>query len=153
MNRELSLADKSSIEIELNKLNGLKRDFDLLLENVKSSEFSENLVEEIMLLERSLKKEILRRKIQLRLIDLEKHMKVIDVLKEKLYNFYEIRSKFLERLPEIREGLNSLSDFNPYEVTDLPSSDEIQEKLYEIKARYLELINNEFVGQERSGKS
>lgn len=153
MNRELSLVNKSSIEIELNKLNGLKRDFDLLLENIKSSEFSEDLVEEIMLLERSLKKEILRRKIQLRLIDLEKHMKVIDVLKEKLYNFYRIRSKFLERSPEIREEFNSLSDFNPYEVTDLPSSDEIQEKLYEIKARYLELINNEFVGQERSGKS
>jgi|GEM_PF-3316814 hypothetical protein len=133
--------DESSIELELNKLNRLKIELEAV---VKSKKNNEDVVEEITSLKQSIEKAILRRRIQLKLIALKKHMQLIEALKDKLYLFNRFYSRFLEEKLKV----STSPSYSAEEVMELPSSDEIKEKLYEIKARYLELINNDLIKQE-----
>ena len=133
--------DESSIELELNKLNRLKIELEAV---VRSKKNNEDVVEEITSLKQSIEKAILRRRIQLKLIALKKHMQLIEALKDKLYLFNRFYSRFLEEKLKVRTS----PSYSAEEVMELPSSDEIKEKLYEIKARYLELINNDLIKQE-----
>ena len=136
--------DERSLELELSKLSSLKSELEAV---VKSKKNNENIVEETTLLKQSINKAILRRKIQLKLIALKKHMQPIEALKEKLYLFNKFYFRFLE------EKLKESPSYSAEEIIELPSSDEIKEKLYEIRAKYLELINNDLITQEDVGET
>lgn len=148
MNDDFNFVDKSAstIELELSKLISFQSELDAM---VKNKESDTNFVKEAILLKQSLKKAILRRRIQLNLIALKKHIQLIEALKEKLYLFNKLYSRFLEEKLRIDE----LSSLFAEEATKLPSSDELKEKLYEIRARYLELLNNDLEEQEDAGKT
>jgi len=148
MNDDFNFVDKSAstIELELSKLISFQSELDAM---VKNKESDTNFVKEAILLKQSLKKAILRRRIQLKLIALKKHIQLIEALKEKLYLFNKLYSRFLEEKLRIDE----LSSLFAEEATKLPSSDELKEKLYEIRARYLELLNNDLEEQEDAGKT
>lgn len=145
MSSDFSFLDESSIELELSKLVSLKNELEIIVRNAKSNK---NIMEETTLLKQSLEKAILRRKIQLKLITLKKHMQLIEALKEKLYLFGKFYSRFLEEKLRVEE----LPSYSNKEMTELPSPDEIKEKLYEIRAKYIELINGDLVEQEGVSK-
>lgn len=143
----VDLADENSIELELNKLNSLKNELESIIKSKRNKEST--LDETTLLLEHSIAKAILRRKIQLKLIALKKYMQLVEALKEKLYLFNKIYSRFLEEEPRGKEP----SGYFTKEITELPSPDEIKEKLYEIRSKYLELVNNNLVEQEDVSKT
>ncbi|MBO3801548.1 MAG: hypothetical protein QW314_03370 [Thermoproteota archaeon] len=138
--------DEGIIKLELSKLNNLKNDLEAI---AKSKENNVSVEKEAVLLKRFLEKAILRRRIQLKLIALKKRMQLIEALNEKLYLFNKLYSRFLEENLRIEDSCS----FSAEEIKKLPSSDEIKEKLYEIRAKYFELINNSLIEQEDIDKT